>query len=109
MMKRLVLLNAPVLTTFGKFDFAPLSVDEAQKIIREAETVESAIGHHATAEIMTRLLDYKVETNRIEFFQTVEDVALIFRLKRRVGEGKVLSAEEIEEIGYEFGLLKKLE
>ncbi|HLM61008.1 MAG TPA: DUF1874 domain-containing protein [Pyrinomonadaceae bacterium] len=108
MIKRLVLLNAPVLTTFGKFDFAPISVDEARKIIGEAETVESAIGHAATAEIMTRLLDYKVETNRIEFFQTAEDITLIFRLKRRIGEGKVLSAEEIEEIGYEFGMLKKI-
>lgn len=108
-MKRLVLLNAAILTAYGKFEFEPLSIDEARKIIREAETVESAIGHAATAEIMTNLLDYKVETNRAEFFQSVEDVALIFRLKKRIGEGKVLNAEEIESIGYEFGLLKKLE
>lgn len=108
-MKRLILLNAPILTTYGKFEFTRLSVDEAKEIIHQAETVESAIGHAATAGIMTSLLDYKVETNRIEFFQTVEDVALIFRLKRRVSEGQVLNAEEIERIGYELGLLKRLE
>lgn len=108
-MKRLVLLNAPVLTAYGKFDFAPLSVDEARRTIREAETVESAIGHAATAEVMSKLLDYKIEANRIEFFQTIEDAALIFRLKKRVGEGKVLNAEEIENVGYEFGLLRRIE
>src|SRR5215210_4286927 len=108
MMKRLVLLNAAILTSYGKFDFEPLSVDQARRVIREAESVESAIGHAATAEIMTSLLDYKVEANRIEFFQTVEDGALIFKLKKRIGEGQVLNAEEIEKIGYEFGILKRV-
>lgn len=108
-MKRLVLLNAPVLTSFGTFEFAPVTVAEAREIVRRAEQVESAIGHAATAEVMSNLLDYQVETNRIEFFQTVGDVALIFRLKKRIGEGRVLDAEEIERIGYELGLLKKLD
>jgi hypothetical protein len=108
MIKRLVLLNAPVLTSFGTFEFAQISTQEAREIIAEAETVESAIGHAATAEIMTELLDYKVETNRIEFLQTTEDSALIFRLKKRIGEGQVLNRVEIEKIGYDFGLLTKV-
>jgi hypothetical protein len=45
----------------------------------------------------------------VEFFQTEGDAALIFRLKKRPAEGRVLSREEIEEIGYEFGVLKKLD
>ena len=108
MIKRLVLLNAPVLTSFGTFEFVQISTQKAREIIAEAERIESAIGHAATAEIMTELLDYKVETNRIEFFQTTEDSALIFRLKKRIGEGQVLNRAEIEKIGYEFGVLKKL-
>ncbi|CAN5810155.1 hypothetical protein BH20ACI4_BH20ACI4_15520 [soil metagenome] len=107
-MKRLILLNAPVLTSFGRFEFVQISVDEARKTIRKSEKVESAIGHATTAEIMTELLDYKVEPNRIEFFQTVNDTALIFRLKKRIGEGQVLNRAEIEEIGYEFGVLRRL-
>lgn len=108
-MKRLVLFNAPVLTEYGKFKFIRLSIDEARRIIRAAETVESAIGHAATAEIMGEILDYKIETNRIEFYQTPDDAALIFKLKKRTEEGKVLTREEIERIGYEFGLLTRLE
>ena len=108
MIKRLVLLNAPVLTSFGTFEFVQISTQKARKIITAAETVKSAIGHAVTAEIMTELLDYKVETNRIEFFQTTEDSALIFRLKKRIGEGQVLNRMEIEKIGYEFGILRRL-
>ena len=106
-MKRLVLLNAPVLTSYGMFEFTRISVEQAKEIIAEAETVESAIGHAATAEIMSELLGFKVEARRIEFFQTTEDAALVFRLKKRIGEGQVLNRKEIEQIGYEFGILKK--
>lgn len=108
-MIRLVLFNAPVLTAYGKFEFELLSVKQAKEIVHQADQVESAVGHAATAEIMSVLLDYKIEANRIEFFQTIEDVALIFKLKKRIGEGQVLSLEEIEKVGYEFGLLTRLE
>jgi hypothetical protein len=108
-MKRLVLLNAPVLTVYGKFEFKPLSIEEARQIIRAAGNVESAIGHTATAEVMGEILDYKIETKRIEFYQTLDDAALIFKLKKRAKEGQVLNREEIERIGYEFGLLTRLE
>lgn len=108
-MKRLVLLNAPILTSFGTFEFTQITTAEAKEIIKNAEQIISAIGHPATAEIMSELLDYKVENNRIEFFQSVEDAALIFRLKKRIGEGQVLNRAEIEAIGYEFGILKRIE
>lgn len=103
------MLNAPVLTTFGKFEFVPLSIEEARQIVRRSERVESAVGHAATAEVMSKTLDFEVKPNRTEFFQTVEDKALIFKLKKRAPEGQILNAEEIEKIGYEFGLLSKIE
>lgn len=107
-MKRIVLLNAPVLTSYGSFEFRQISVVEAKDLLRQAEQVESAIGHQTTAEVMTKILDFEVKPNRIEFFQTVEDTALIFKLKKRIGEGQVLTAEEIETIGFEFGLMRKI-
>jgi hypothetical protein len=107
-MKRLILLNAPILTVYGKFEFEPISVDEARKVVRQAERVESAIGHAATAEVISGSLDFSVVVNRIELLQAIEDLALVFRLKKRLSEGKILNAEEIEKVGYEFGLLKRI-
>jgi hypothetical protein len=46
--------------------------------------------------------------NREEFAQTTNDIALIFKLKRRTKEGRVLMREELGEIGYELGLLSRV-
>ncbi len=97
------------MTNYGKFEFQEISVEEAKKLLHQAEQVDSAIGHATTAEVMSKILDYEVKPNRIEFFQTAEDVALIFKLKKRIGEGQILTAEEIDKIGFEFGLLKRTE
>ncbi|HEY0428579.1 MAG TPA: DUF1874 domain-containing protein [Pyrinomonadaceae bacterium] len=104
---KITLLNTSVLTSFGTFDFQPVSLSEAKKMVKNNQVV-SAIGHAATAEILSNLLKIKVATNRVDFFQAVDDTALIFKLKARIPEGKVLNQAEIEEIGYEFGILQRL-
>lgn len=110
---KLVFLNASVLTSFGDFRFERLSLAQAKDLIKEFaededKQIESAIGHAATAEILTELLDYRVETNRVEFLQTTRDAALVLKLKKRAPEGAVLNRAQVEEIGYEFGLLTKI-
>jgi hypothetical protein len=108
----LVLLNASILTEYGMFKYRRLTLDEAQLIVREfqaeGKTIESAIGHQSTADLLTMLLRYPVAANRIEFKQGVGDLALVFKLKGRPPEGKVLSREEIESLGYEFGLIERI-
>jgi hypothetical protein len=49
-----------------------------------------------------------VPQNRVEFKQTADDLGLVLKLKQRPPPGKILSREEIEEIGYEFGLITRL-
>ncbi len=111
-MKRLIFFNAPVLTVYGSFCFQLVSTGEAKELINkfagEDKEIISAIGHEATAEIMSETLGYKIEMNRFSFRQTVDDTALIFRLKKRAEEGKILEREDIEEIGFEFGVLTKI-
>ncbi len=100
-------LNTSIITNFGTFLYVPKSLDEIKLIIKEEE-VQSAIGHQATAQILTELLEIPVEMNRIEYVQNTGDVAIVFKLRTRVAEGKILTREEIEEIGYDFGLLTKI-
>lgn len=110
---KLTLLNTSVLTSYGAFSYSRLSLDEARGLVgefkQEGKLIQSAIGHQSTAELMAMLLEFPVAVNRLDFKQTVDDLALIFKLKTRAPEGKILSREEIEEIGYEFGLLKRID
>ena len=111
-LQRLVLLNTSILTTHGTFSYEPLTLAQAQALIvefqREGREIVSAIGHSATAALLTDLLAYPVAANRIEFRQTVDETALIFKLRGRPPEGKVLSRDELENLGYEFGRLTRL-
>lgn len=105
---KITILNTSVLTNYGTFQFYPVSLIEAQKLVQENE-VRSAVGHPATSEILTELLGVKIEVNRIEYSQEIGETALVFKLQKRAPEGKILSRDEIEEIGYGFGILRRLE
>ena len=101
------LLNAPVLTNFGSFNFKPISIENARQLV--AESVVSYIGHQSTCDILSQLLRIEVKFNRAQYFQEPGEKALIFKLKVRPAEGLILqTVEEIEKLGYEFGLLERL-
>lgn len=101
------ILNTSILTNFGSFNYEPVQLDTAKEMIYQRGFV-SAIGHQSTADILTSLLEQDIQMNRIEYKQERGDTALVFKLKGRPQEGKVLSIEEIQEIGYEFGLLRMI-
>lgn len=112
MMQTLTLLNTSILTAFGTYRYEPVSLERARELVQEFQSegraVQSAIGHQSTADLMTMLLRFDVPVNRMEFKQSIEDLALVFKLNRRPPEGKILSREELEAIGYEFGVLSRL-
>ena len=111
-MKRLILFNASILTSYGTYHFELLTFNEARNIVhkykKENKEIISAVGHQATAEIMSEILEFPVEKKRLNFSQEIDEAALIFKLKRRAEEGVILTRAEIKEIGYEFGLLTKI-
>lgn len=99
------LLNTSVLTSHGTYTYEPLTLDEARTFIADGSA--SAIGHQETADVLSELLNTPVPVNRIEYVQQPGERAIVFDLKSRIPAGIVLSRQEIEEIGYEFGLLTR--
>ena len=108
-MNKLALLNTSILTTTGTYSLTDITLDEAIRLVSDnVDNLDSAIGHQSTAEIMTTLLGADIPANRQMFVQQVGQQALVFKLNGRPQEGKILSAEEIETIGYKFQLLTRL-
>lgn len=103
----IAILNGAIITAEGEYSCRTISLEEAKQLVRSASNIISAVGHQATAEILTDLLETKVPLNRIDFQQETGQQALVFKLNSRPPEGVVLSRKEIEELGYQFQLLSK--
>jgi hypothetical protein len=103
--KMITLLNTSILTSYGSYTYEPLTLEEARRLIVDGFT--SAIGHQETAEVLSELLNTPVSVNRIEYVQQPGEKAIVFDIKSRIPAGVVLSREEIERLGYEFGLLTR--
>ena len=104
----ITLLNTSILTDYGTYTYEPCTAKDAKAAVL-ANMFESAIGHASTAEILTVLLGVTVIVRRVEYRQKVGELALVFKLRGRPPEGKILSGEEIEAIGYDFGFLLRTE
>lgn len=100
----IAILNTTILTADGEFSLKTISLEEAKKMI-DGREILSAVGHQTTADILTELLEVEVPMNRIQFKQEAGQQALCFKLNGRPEEGKILSRDEIEKIGYEFKVL----
>jgi len=103
----ITILNTSILTEYGDYRYTRLTLSEARAKIQEEHqgNYMSAVGHQATADILTELLGVPVQCNRIEYRQGPGEEAIIFKLRARTPEGTILNREEVEKIGYEFGLL----
>ena len=104
---KIAVLNGPIATTFGNYTYFPIAIESA-KILINAANFSSYVGHESTADVISHLLGKSVKYSRKELKQRVGQIALVFRLKKRAPEGIVLTEEEIEKIGYEFGILYRL-
>lgn len=105
--RRKYILNSPVLSAYGDFRYREIDLKAARVFVLDGE-IESAVGHASTAEALGRLLGLPIEHRRIEIVMAPGDVALVFRLGRRLPEGHLLKVDELLALGPTFGLLERL-
>jgi hypothetical protein len=101
------ILNSPVLTGFGDWCYSgPLSIEQAKRLLRDGFV--SAIGHPATAELISALLGLEIPCDRKSVELNPGDRALVFRLLERLPEGLVLDAKALAERKYMLCLLERV-
>jgi len=106
--KKIVFANCSIITTEGTFKKKKISLEKVKKLIFKTAHYESAIGHDSTAEILSNLVRITIPVNRIKYEQKEDELMIVFQLRDRPPEGKILSKEEIEEIGYDFFSIEKI-
>lgn len=102
------IFNGTIATTNGVYRISDIGVETAKELISRNGFI-SAIGHEATAEAISETFNMNIPMNRIDFKQEVGQKAIVFKLNKRPPEGSILCREEIEEIGYSFKLMERLE
>jgi hypothetical protein len=105
---QVLILNCAIITAHGNYSYQPIPVKDAKTLINTKGFI-SAVGHESTAKILSEILETDIPQNRIQANQEPGQEALVFSMKQRIPEGKILSREEIEEIGYTLNLLRREE
>lgn len=105
---KLGILNTSILTVEGEYKLENITLEQAKELV-STSTLDSAVGHQSTANIMTELLGVEIPMNRQMFVQEKGQKSLVFKLNGRPEEGKILTREEIETIGYKFQLLTRVD
>lgn len=98
-------MNGALMPSFGVYIYFKISEKTLKEYLGNKDFV-SAIGHQSTADILSEILGIEIPYNRITVNLKDKDEVIVFKLKKRPPEGKILTKEEIEEIGYEFGYYK---
>lgn len=109
-MPKLLFFNMTIATlsnNTGTLILRPVSREEAIEILatfKEEDRV-SAIGHKASADALSALLNREIEENRIPAVMRPGDKAIALKLRGRVPEGAILDLPAMEAIGYDLVLM----
>ena len=82
----------------------------AKKVCSMLEEHTSALGHQGAVDAFNALgfFDGQLRLNRVPATMKRGDVAIALKVIGRLPEGKVLTLQELEEIGFEFYLIRHI-
>lgn len=83
----------------GVFRYKRITLEEAIGYLKE--DFESAVGHQATAELLSELFGIEIPVRRTQIFLGHGDVLIVAQIGVRLDEGKILSKDEL------YSLLKE--
>ena len=72
------------------------SIEDVKNIL--SSNFISAIGHEATAKIITTQLGVNVPVNRVSIRLNQGDTLIVYQLLKRLEEGKILSEDEMRQM-----------
>lgn len=101
------LLNSPILTAHGHWQYGALGIDAARAFVAGVPFA-SAIGHAATARHLAAVLGVAVPCARVAVRMQPGDRALVCCIGQRLEEGQVLDDAGLAALPPSFGLLERL-
>ena len=106
----LYLFNTTIMPNGGIYINQKIDLGTAKKVCSMFEEHTSALGHQGAVDAFNALgfFDGQVSLNRVPVTMTSGDAAIALKVIGRLPEGKVLSLEELREIGFEFYLIRHI-
>jgi hypothetical protein len=89
----------------AKLAIEEVDLEQVKQMLSTKEFM-SAVGHQATAEILSKILGLPVIFNRQSIKLTEHDTLVVFQLMTRLPEGAVLGEEELKTLPHKFILVK---
>jgi len=84
------------------------TVEEVRQLLSRYGFI-SAIGHQATADLLTSLLGIEVPFNRVTIKAKPGDILVHYVLKERIPEGRVLTLDELKLLQFDLAISEVLE
>jgi hypothetical protein len=104
---KVILLNAIVAPPKKNYPwfmmYDVIEPEEAVCILKNAKTVESYIGHEATAQVLSTLAGRQIPANRAMYTPKYDDFALVVRLKKRLEKPEDVKNVSLSD--FEFAVL----
>jgi hypothetical protein len=91
----------------AKVKLRRITVEEARQILSSGFV--SAVGHEATAKLLSQLLGIQIPMERRTIFMKPGDKAIHFFLKTRLPEGTILGEEELKKLDFWLVLSEVIE